>query len=121
MQRRSPKPRRRRPCPTQTGWPYRRARRETLRHTVGRDRATRRALTPDKKRRAARAPKYVTSPWAGTVTHRLASLASRRWNAMIFTPADKRGAGAFDARQRERDRKFADSSLEETVRSELVS
>src|SRR5215472_1794454 len=31
---------------------------------------------------------------------------------MIFTPANKRGAGAFDARQRERDRKFADSPLE---------
>jgi hypothetical protein len=34
---------------------------------------------------------------------------------MIFTPADKRGAGAFDARQRERDRKFADSPLEGTA------
>src|SRR5215472_2282017 len=33
---------------------------------------------------------------------------------MIFTPADKRGAGAFDTRQRERDRKFADSPLEGT-------
>src|SRR5215472_14978134 len=33
-------------------------------------------------------------------------------NEMIFTPANKRGAGAFDARQRERDRKFADSPLE---------
>src|SRR5262245_53737844 len=49
------------------------------------------------------------------------SLASRRWNAMIFTPADKRGGGAFDARQRERDRKFADSPLEEAVTSEPVS
>ena len=48
MQRRSPKPRRRRPCPTQTGWPHRRARRETLRHTVGRDGAARRALTRTK-------------------------------------------------------------------------
>jgi hypothetical protein len=33
---------------------------------------------------------------------------------MIFTPADKRGAGAFDGSQRETDRKFADSPLEGT-------
>jgi len=31
--------------PAQAGWPHPRARRETLRHTVGRDRATRRRLT----------------------------------------------------------------------------
>ena len=39
---------RRRPCPTQAGWPHRRARRETLRHTVCRDGATRRGLIPAK-------------------------------------------------------------------------
>ena len=38
---------------------------------------------------------------------------------MMFTPADKRSAGA--SRQRERDRKFADSPLEERVSCELVS
>ena len=53
MQRRSPKPRRRRPCPTQTGWPYRRARRETLRHAVRRDDATWRCLIPDGKKAPA--------------------------------------------------------------------
>jgi len=44
-----PKPRRRRPCPTQTGWPHRRARREALRQTVDGDRASRRGLTPGQK------------------------------------------------------------------------
>src|SRR5215469_6786424 len=34
--------------------------------------------------------------------------------AMNFTSADKRGAGAFDGSQRERDRKSADSPLEGT-------
>src|SRR5215469_14700139 len=55
MQGCSPKPCRRGPCPTQEGWPHRRARRETLRHTVGRDGATRRGLIPEIKSTATTA------------------------------------------------------------------
>jgi hypothetical protein len=57
MQKCPPKPCRCRHCPAQEGRPHPRARREALRHTVGRDRATRRALTPGQKASAARAPK----------------------------------------------------------------
>jgi hypothetical protein len=46
MQGRSPQPCRRRPFPAQAGGPHRRARWETLRHTVNEDGATGRALIP---------------------------------------------------------------------------
>src|SRR5580704_13299284 len=45
MQRRSPQPCRCRACPAQAGGPHRRARWETLRHTVNQDGPTGRALT----------------------------------------------------------------------------
>src|SRR5215471_9282544 len=48
MQGSSPEPCWRRHRPAQAGWPHRRARRETLRHTVCRDGTTRRGLTPTK-------------------------------------------------------------------------
>src|SRR6516225_659135 len=64
MQGCSPKPRRRRPCPTQKSWPHRRARRETLRHTVGRDGATRRGLIPENKKAPATT---AASPWLACV------------------------------------------------------
>jgi hypothetical protein len=51
MQGRSPQPCRRRAFPAQAGGPHRRARWETLRHTVNEDGATGRALTPPPKSR----------------------------------------------------------------------
>ena len=53
MQGRSPKPRRRRPCPAQAGWPHRRTRWEALRHTVSGDDATWRGLIPEGKKGSA--------------------------------------------------------------------
>jgi hypothetical protein len=49
VQGRSPEPCRCRDCPTQAGWPRRRARWEALCHTAERDGATRRGLRRDKK------------------------------------------------------------------------
>src|SRR5262245_1052996 len=51
MQGGSSKPRRWRHCPAQTGGSHRRAQRETVRHTVGRDGPTPRGLTLDEGKR----------------------------------------------------------------------
>src|SRR5215469_13472149 len=53
MQGRSPKPRRRRPCPAQAAWPHRRTRWEALRHTVSGDDVTWRGLIPGDKKAPA--------------------------------------------------------------------
>src|ERR1700721_1573561 len=90
MQGRSPQPCRRRACPAQAGGPHRRARWETLRHTVNQDGATGRALTTrspptpssagvartertektDKDPPACEGPfsSHVTRPWRGQST-----------------------------------------------------
>jgi len=54
MQGRSPQPCRCRACPAQAGGPHRRARWETLRHTVNQDGPTGRALTTGARRTACR-------------------------------------------------------------------